>query len=1599
MKQQTLSTSPSLDVRRQGPWQQALWWLGLALILLAAWGYRSLGRNWDETYGLHPDERFLAMVLSAIEPVSSLGQYFDTATSPLNPANKGFGFFVYGTLPLFLIRYAGEALGQRGYGEFMLLSRLFSALADLGTVFLVGWMARRLYGIRVGFLAAAFYAFSVMPIQQSHFGTVDNFLVLFLTLSLAMALGIQTLPGRLDNRAWPWFVGFGLAFGAAMASKVSAFPAAFLLPLALVLRWAMRPNRARREFPHAVVWTVVAAGVSFLTFRVAQPYAFTGPNFWNLGLHRGWLDNLAALKAQASGTADFPPAMQWARRPLTYGLVNYVRWGVGPALALLVVLAAGFMAWRWRRGEHIHGLVWIWGVGYFAWQSTIWNPTMRYFLPAYPALSVIAAWGLEVLLRHPRRRWRGLARVAGLLVLGGTAAWAWAFVQIYTRPHTRMAASRWIFQNIPGPVNLVLETPAGARQEPLPVPPDVTLGPEDPLVLPFRPSVSGVLNEVFLYRVEHLTLEPAPASVLVEIRHVTAGEDAPPLAQSQGSLLPPQDPRYPPTPVRLVFQEPPSLQAGETYILTLRVEQGRYRLVGATIANESSWDDGLPLRIDGYDPYGGLYEGLNLELYWDDNEDKRQRFYAILDRADVILITSSRQWGSLPRLPERYPLVTAYYYDLLGCPRAWTIERCYNSAQPGDFQGLLGFELVAVFQSDPTLGPWRINDQPADEAFTVYDHPKVFVFRKTAAYDPDRVRTLLGAVDLRYVQRTLPGEAPPHPTNLLLPPDRWYRARQEGTWRDLFPPENPLNRSQGLALVVWYVFIAFLGWVAWPYLYPLFQGMVHGGYPWTRIAGMLLWAWLVWMGSAWGVPVTRSVLWAGLGILALGAMALTWVQRATFLDWLRSSRRLILRWEGWFLLFFALDLFIRVMNPDLWHPARGGERPMELSYLHAVLKGTTFPPYDPWFAGGYMNYYYWGFVLVGFPMKALGLRTEVAFNLVLPTLFAATGVGVMGLVTVLYRAVPRWHREGYAEGVGLLGGLLAVVIGNLGTVKMFWEGFQNLGAGRPIDVLSFPERVWYALVGLGLWLRGAKLPYHLGEWYWNPSRIIPAPGDVPPITEFPFFSFLYGDLHPHLIAFAVTVLAMAWAWAVIAEPRRLTRWPWILVSLFWGALIVGSLRPINTWDFPTYLLLGVVALVYASWVAGEGRPGYRRGFMGLMLAFALFLLARLLWKPYIDWYAQGYNEVDPWRGPKTPLTAYLWHWGTFLFLLATWGGWALYRWARSTPALPFLLWWRRFGPWVWAALITMALVGLVLWMGFQVVVAVVVLPLLALMGVFMVFPQVPHAVRFVALLAAMALGLTVLVEVVVLRGDIGRMNMVFKFYLQAWLLLSVAVGTMTGWLMTAGLPRWRPGWRQVWLGVGGSLFLGALAYTVMASSAKMKDRWVLEAPRGLDGMAYMGQAVYHDQGQPIPLDEDYRAIQWMRRYVQGSPVIVEVNTPEYRWGSRYTIYTGLPGVVGWNWHQRQQRGVVTPPEWVTQRVAEVAQFYTTTDRAWVVDFLRRYRVAYIVVGRLEKAYHPGPGLEKFPAWTGDLWEPVYQNGETTIYRVLPWAVYGVEFIP
>jgi uncharacterized membrane protein len=281
----------------------------------------------------------------------------------------------------------------------------------------------------------------------------------------------------------------------------------------------------------------------------------------------------------------------------------------------------------------------------------------------------------------------------------------------------------------------------------------------------------------------------------------------------------------------------------------------------------------------------------------------------------------------------------------------------------------------------------------------------------------------------------------------------------------------------------------------------------------------------------------------------------------------------------------------------------------------------------------------------------------------------------------------------------------------------------------------------------------------------------------------------------------------------------------------------------------------------------------------------------------------------------------------------------------------------------------------------------IVLPLAAWALILILRPNQPDLKRGVLFLIGTALVLTLVVEVIVLKGDIGRQNTIFKFYIQAWLLFAVSAAAALGWLWDE-FEKWTFNWRALWQFTMMFLVAGALMFTVIGTFDKIRDRWNPDSPHTLDSMAYMPTVKFNEKGVELELAEDYRAIRWMQDNVQGSPVIVEANSFElYRWYSRFTVYTGLPGVVGWDWHQRQQRAL-TPGNWVSDRVNAIIDFYNSVDEAETVAFLKKYDVSYIIVGRLEHTAYPGPGIQKFSLLEGKYWKEVYRDGQTAIYEVI-----------
>ena len=1449
----------------------------LAAIILVAASLRLMDVNWDAGQHLHPDERFIVMVDTGIAWPSSVVQYFSSATSPLNPYNRGFGSFVYGTLPIFLLKAVGSLLHRDTYDGIVLVGRVLSACADLGSVLLLFATGRRLYGTAAGLLAAAFLAVSVLGIQLSHFMTVDTFTVFFLMLSFWFALRL------LRSGSWGDALVSGFAFGLALACKLSIalapLPLLCVLGLRLVRSWQWpRVRQTEESLLGAVVKFGGAMVAALVAFRIFQPYAFSGV----LGLSAHWLRDEAQQKSYIAGTADVPFLLQWAHTtPILFPIKDIVLWGMGWPLGLLcfagLVLACVEIVRR-NRLVHLIPVTWVLAnLGYLGIQQ---SKTMRYFYQLYPFLALLAAWLVVWLAGRrdwqlPERvRWRRWRRPAinwgvalGAFALVGAVLWAFAFTRIYTRPNTRVAASAWIYEHIPS---------------------------------------------------------------------------------------------------------------------------------GATIAVEH-WDDALPLNLSGAHQQSSRYRQQTLTLYDSDTPQKVAGIVRVLQASDYIIMSSNRLYASIPRIPQRYPMTIRYYQAL--------------------FSGQLGFALVHKQASYPSLFGITINDdrvagyqglaaqlQP-DEAFTVYDHPKVLIYQKTPAFSAQSVQRLLAAVPLDHVQQLDPQAASLPTTNLQLRPAARAADVAGGTWTQLFHRGNWENRVPPVA---WWLGIELLGLLAFPLLFGALRGLWDGGWLLAKAGGLLLLAYGAWIIPSlhWGT-YTRPEIALVLGVMVvLALVASVWQRRAL-------SEACTTRWRRWafgeglFLLLFGLFFFIRTTNPDLWHPALGGEKPMDFAFLNATMKSTTFPPYDPWFAGGFINYYYFGFVLVGTLIKLLAIVPAVAYNLAVPLLPALTCVGAFSIVA----SVAGWWGPvdgvaGYAGakarapvrplpvlGAGLLSAVFIGVVGNLGEIGVIVQGLLTLAGPLPAVGVPGVTGLLGIVAGLGRLLSGQPLPVQLNWWYWTASRVIPNT-----INEFPFFTFLYGDLHAHALALPLVLLGVGAGVALVgrrAAGERVHAASSAITLVLLG-LVIGALKATNAWDEPTYLALAGALLLLAG-AARDGRLGWRSLWRAAWQTAVVLVLAEVLFRPYSRHFATLYDTVLPWTGARTSLGDYLVIHGIFLLGIASYLLWANFGPAARGPLgrIIRLLARNRRRPGValrrlsqacqparrhalttWTDCLLLFAVALAVLAALSLWLPLLLVLLLGLDATTLFGPGVSVRGRLICILVGLGLGLDLFMEFFVIAGDVGRMNTVFKLDYQVWVLwsLAAALALYELWL------RARPGFGRRLVLRGSALLLACgLVYTVAGSIARAHDRFT-PLPLTDDGQAYMAHSVWQDQ-RPIPLRPDAEAITWLQDHVQGSPVILEGRGKIYSWASRISIYTGLPTVLGWDWHEIQQRGLFDQQA-IDRRIADVAAMYSAPSLQDAMPLLHQYHVRYVYVGGLEQETYPAAGLAKF-----NQLPRVYQRDGTSIYEV------------
>jgi YYY domain-containing protein len=986
-----------------------------------------------------------------------------------------------------------------------------------------------------------------------------------------------------------------------------------------------------------------------------------------------------------------------------------------------------------------------------------------------------------------------------------------------------------------------------------------------------------------------------------------------------------------------------------------RIQASRWmysHLAPGSVLTYEQWDDPLPVPVDNHTPsmfVQATYPDASgqpttgLDLYGDDTIAKAHQLATFLPTLNAITMATDRLDKSIPRLPFRYPL-TIHYYHLL-------------------FSGQLGFHLAAQFENHPNLLGITLNDSNADESYSVFDHPtvRIFVRDNPYPYTSDQLfQKLMDGVQLPAPGAGLSGTQ----RSLLLSPQQISDDQQSPPFSMQFPANS---FSNAVPLLCWWLALLLLGLCLYPLVFSLFRPLADRGYIFSKTIGVLLLAYLAWLlASLHVLAFSYLSLLLVLSFLLLSGFVAFVLQRRAVINFVRQRWRLLLLAEIMFSLAFLCFAGIRSLNPDLWNPYIGGEKPMELAFLNAVLRSPYMPPLDPWFAGGYINYYYYGYAIVGSLIKLTAIIPTTAFNLAIPTLFAMTFSGAVIIVYSFARSLP----------IALLGGYFAALIGN----------FNGLGQvkGQALALLAHVQPPAFD--------------------YWQSSRIIPFT-----INEFPFWSFLFSDLHPHVIDMPIAVLMLGILAALLLSARgvgeesvpsgvyRRSQMGLYLLAAF----VFGTITTVNTWDMPVYaLLLAAVLLIRTYQEHGQEAKSELAIALGFRLALiaAIFALGYLFYLPFYTWYQELYvNGLGPVQQGTTP--------GDFLTIFGLWTFLALsfflaecYRRLTAFPAMQHIS--TKFsitGGWRAGIYTVVSLVVCFVLMRFSLKVFLATLLMLGLYLFVRAIGDTSYLRRFVKvpdqaqlytyLLLIMGVGICLGIELVYIRdfedgSQYARMNTVFKFSIQAWLCFAIggALAVQRLWHMLGGFVQ------RVWRVTLVVCVLSCSIFLVAGTPTRIGDHqlWVATQKPAvsanytptLDGFAFV-RSWYPG---------DASAIEWLNAHVSGSPVILEAAAPvSYQWFNRVSVFTGLPDVIGWPDHVGEQRYASQS----VNRVTDVGIIYSTTDPEQADALLHYYHVRYIYVGALERqlyAAQSSSGLDKFDHMA-DL-HVVYRSGGVTIYEVV-----------
>ena len=818
-----------------------------------------------------------------------------------------------------------------------------------------------------------------------------------------------------------------------------------------------------------------------------------------------------------------------------------------------------------------------------------------------------------------------------------------------------------------------------------------------------------------------------------------------------------------------------------------------------------------------------------------------------------------------------------------------------------------------------------------------------------------------------------------------------------------------------LNVLLWLITVEIIGLAVFPLAYFLLPKLSDRGYGLSKPLGILLIGYAAWILSVLNlVPSVRLTLVGLLIVLAASSGALAYLHREEMVAFVRRGWRLIAVSEIVFVGFFLGWALFQAYDPAINHT----EQPMDFAFLNASIVSTFGQPEDPWLRGESISYYYFGYWMMGAVSELSGVASNFSYNLSLALIPAMAAAATLCVVASMARFDGACLRPAVAAGVGA--GLLLIVVSNLEGILEFmyanamgsqgfydWIGIQGLSGPTEIPTESWnPDEFWW-------WFRATRV---INTFPVSEDGTGAGDGIDYTIQEFPFFSFMLGDLHPHVSAIPFALLAAGFTLnffrSDVTDVRRMSVWGYGTLAAM--AVSLGGLAFTNMWDLPTYgaLLVGIAALkAYPRQASGDSEGVGDEGVgtvltrVGLGIVQTPLIVVALAFALYLPYYlefpisGQGVGSV---QGILVVTTT-----SRYFHLFLVWGPLLVF----VAPFIIACFWQTIVGP-DWRRMTVFSLIvafaPFVVWMVVRLqspahtegplgrFVHVLPMALLIAMAVWSAIYETklrgPTGKGFALALGALALLLIMGPELMYVDDFFDypseRMNTVFKLYYQAWVMLAAVSGySIYYWLsIRPRLAGRRRTLSTIWAAAAIALVVCGLYYPAAAAASKIEEGGFASSPT-LDGLAYVRNS------RPA----EYDAIQFINNQIvlrqasstgsgraqdergDGGIAILE-SVGEWNEAGLISRSTGVPTVFNWPGHEIQWRGSA---QVIGDRRSDVAAIYTTLDSAEAKILLSKYDVDYVYVGPRERLAYDGPGLDKFP----EFMDTVFEEDDVTIYQL------------